>query len=109
MNECTAALASLTYAMKAKSILIEHGIAAINAHTNYDLAPDGINDVLARTLELAGIEVINPEGTDDQAWLDLGVTAFQPSELMKVCFIVTFSAHLKKVKPNTLLLTTGGL
>ena len=41
-----------------------------------------------------------PEGTDDQAWLDLGVTAFQPSELMKVCFIVTFSAHLKKVKPN---------
>lgn len=41
-----------------------------------------------------------PEGTDDQAWLDLGITAFQPSELMKVCFIVTFSAHLKKVKPN---------
>ncbi len=41
-----------------------------------------------------------PEGTDDRAWLDLGVTAFQPSELMKVCFIVTFSAHLKKVKPN---------
>ena len=45
--------------------LIEHGIAAISAHTNYDLAPDGVNDVLARTLELADIEVINPEGTDD--------------------------------------------
>ena len=44
--------------------LIEHGIAAINAHTNYDLAPDGINDVLARTLGLANIEVINPEGED---------------------------------------------
>ncbi len=41
-----------------------------------------------------------PEGTDDQAWLDLGITAFQPSELLKVCFIITFSAHLKKVKPN---------
>ena len=41
-----------------------------------------------------------PEGTDDKAWLDLGFTAFQPSELMKVCFIITFSAHLKKVKPN---------
>ncbi len=44
--------------------LMEHGIAAINAHTNYDLAPDGVNDVLARTLGLADIEVINPEGID---------------------------------------------
>lgn len=44
--------------------LIEHGIAAINAHTNYDLAPGGINDVLAQTLGLADIAVINPEGTD---------------------------------------------
>ena len=44
--------------------LIEHGIATINAHTNYDVAPDGVNDVLARTLGLSGIEVINPEGID---------------------------------------------
>ncbi len=44
--------------------LIEHGIAAINAHTNYDLAPGGINDVLAQTLELQDIAVINPEGVD---------------------------------------------
>lgn len=41
-----------------------------------------------------------PEGTDDKAWLDLGITTFQPSELFKVCFIITFSAHLKKVKPE---------
>lgn len=44
--------------------LIEHGIAAINAHTNYDLAPDGVNDVLARTLGLSDITVISPEGED---------------------------------------------
>ncbi len=41
-----------------------------------------------------------PEGTDDKAWLDLGITAFQPSELMKICFIITFALHLKKIKPN---------
>ena len=41
-----------------------------------------------------------PEGTDDKAWLDLGITTFQPSELLKICFIVTFSAHLSYVKPN---------
>ena len=44
--------------------LIEHGIAAINAHTNLDLAPGGINDVLAQTLGLENIEVVNPVGTD---------------------------------------------
>ncbi|MBE6733040.1 MAG: rod shape-determining protein RodA [Ruminococcaceae bacterium] len=41
---------------------------------------------------------IAPAGTDDKAWLDLGFTAFQPSELMKICFIITFSAHLSSVK-----------
>lgn len=46
--------------------LIEHGIAAINAHTNLDVAPGGINDVLAQTLGLENITVINPEGTDSK-------------------------------------------
>ncbi|MBR2047747.1 MAG: Nif3-like dinuclear metal center hexameric protein [Oscillospiraceae bacterium] len=44
--------------------LMEHGIAAINAHTNLDVAPGGINDVLARTLGLENIQVVSPDGTD---------------------------------------------
>lgn len=43
---------------------------------------------------------IAPEGTDDKAWLDLGFTTLQPSELLKVCFAITFATHLKKIKPN---------
>lgn len=41
-----------------------------------------------------------PGETDDKAWLDLGITTFQPSELMKICFIVTYSAHLSAVKKD---------
>lgn len=41
-----------------------------------------------------------PEGTDDKAWLNLGITTFQPSELLKICFIVTFSAHIRYIKSN---------
>lgn len=41
-----------------------------------------------------------PEGTDDKAWLDLGFTTFQPSELLKISFLITFSYHLSKVKKN---------
>lgn len=47
-----------------------------------------------------------PAGTDDKAWLDLGFTTFQPSELLKICFIVTFAAHLSAVKPNINKFTT---
>ncbi|MBR4911151.1 MAG: FtsW/RodA/SpoVE family cell cycle protein [Clostridia bacterium] len=41
-----------------------------------------------------------PGETDDKAWLDLKFTTFQPSELLKICFIVTFSAHISKIKEN---------
>ena len=41
-----------------------------------------------------------PAGTDDKAWLDLGFITVQPSEFMKICFIITFAAHLNAVKPN---------
>lgn len=41
-----------------------------------------------------------PEGTDDKAWIDLGFTMFQPSELLKICFLITFSLHLTKVKKD---------
>ena len=44
--------------------LIENGIAHINAHTNLDFAPGGVNDILAQTLGLSNITVINPVGTD---------------------------------------------
>ena len=41
------------------------GVSAINAHTNLDCAPGGVNDVLAQRLGLLDITVINPNGTDD--------------------------------------------
>jgi len=47
-------------------LLARHGISAINAHTNLDCAPGGVNDVLAQKLGLAGVQVVNPTGTDPQ-------------------------------------------
>lgn len=39
--------------------LCRHGISAINAHTNLDCAPGGVNDVLANALELTDIHTID--------------------------------------------------
>lgn len=46
--------------------LIENGISHINAHTNLDCAPGGVNDILAKKLGLQDIQVIAPKGKDAQ-------------------------------------------
>lgn len=48
--------------------LIENNIACINAHTNLDCAPGGVNDILAEKLGLRDIRVIQPKGVDAQGW-----------------------------------------
>jgi len=45
--------------------LIKNDIGAINAHTNLDCAPGGVNDVLAQALGLRDIQVIAPSGVDE--------------------------------------------
>lgn len=62
--------------------LCRHGISAINAHTNLDCAPGGVNDVLAEVLELENISVIDPNGIDihGKPWglLRMGSCSSQP-------------------------------
>ncbi|WP_303022759.1 FtsW/RodA/SpoVE family cell cycle protein [uncultured Ruminococcus sp.] len=40
------------------------------------------------------------EGADDQAWLKIGSFQFQPSEVLKLAFILTFATHLSKDEEN---------
>ena len=72
-------------------VLIKHDISAINAHTNLDQAPGGVNDVLAKTLGLENIRVITPCGVTEegQPWglLRMGDAPAQALE--------TFLGHLK--------------
>ncbi|MDO5015054.1 MAG: FtsW/RodA/SpoVE family cell cycle protein [Clostridia bacterium] len=44
---------------------------------------------------------VAPQGREDsKIWLDLKLFYFQPSELLKVAFILSFSYHLGKIKDN---------
>ena len=71
--------------------LAKHGISALNAHTNLDCAPGGVNDVLAETLGLADVDVLDPMGVDGQGrpWglLRAGAVEAQP--------LPQFLAHVK--------------
>ena len=64
--------------------LIENHIAHINAHTNLDCAPGGVNDVLAQTLGLTDIVIPYPVGknSDEQEYglLRMGNITEQPME-----------------------------
>lgn len=42
--------------------LIAHNISAVNAHTNLDIAPGGVNDCLADILGLSDVQVIGSQG-----------------------------------------------
>ncbi|MDO5559298.1 MAG: FtsW/RodA/SpoVE family cell cycle protein [Oscillospiraceae bacterium] len=53
--------------------------------------------LVALTFTSLGIGV---SGTDDVAWLALGPVTFQPAELLKICFLLSFSYHLYKVKDD---------
>lgn len=73
--------------------LIEHGIPCINAHTNLDCAPGGVNDTLAQVLGLYHVQVVNPVGTDENGreygLLRWGTVRPQP--------LKTFLEHVKDV------------
>lgn len=72
--------------------LIEHGIAAVNLHTNLDCAPGGVNDALGAKLELDNVRILNPAGEDD---------AGQPYGLLRIgeteqTDVRTFAAFVKE-------------
>ena len=43
---------------------------------------------------------VNVAGTDDTAWLRIGSITFQPAELLKISFIISFSIHLSRVQEH---------
>ncbi len=74
--------------------LIENGIAHINAHTNLDCAPGGVNDTLAQTLGLTNIEVISPAGTDEEGREYGLLRQGEVSEQSLACFMATVKEKL---------------
>lgn len=43
---------------------------------------------------------IGVEGADDVAWLNIGPISFQPAEILKIAFLLSFSYHLYKVQDD---------
>ena len=71
--------------------LLRHDIAAFSAHTNLDIAPQGVGSCLAQALGLEDISVIEPiEKTADGVWGLLRMGTVAPQSLSD------FLAHVKR-------------
>lgn len=63
--------------------------------------------ILSMLVFIFGIQVT---GTDDMAWIEIpGGFTFQPSEFIKICFIITFAKHLQLLQDKYLIKTLGGV
>lgn len=63
--------------------------------------------ILAALVFAFGIRV---SGTDDTAWIELpGGYTFQPSEFIKICFIITFSKHLSYLIEKRIIRSLPGV
>lgn len=63
--------------------------------------------ILAGLVFAFGIKV---SGTDDTAWIELpGGYTFQPSEFIKICFIITFSKHLSFLTEKNAVQSLAGV
>ena len=52
---------------------------------------------------LFGISIQNEDGVNAKAWINLGFTTFQSSELVKIAFMITFAKHLTLLKERELM------
>lgn len=78
--------------------LLKNDMCAICAHTNYDVAQRGVNDVLAQMLELDNIEVLQDK--DDKGILRVGrVSKCSPQD---------FALHVSKKLGTTVRVAKGG-
>lgn len=70
---------------------------------------------VALVLQLLLFTPLGVQRDDDIAWLNLGIITIQPSEILKLVFILTLATHISKLGdklnslPNVLLLCAHGL
>ena len=105
---CMAVLSATRYTESLKQFIVQALSMAVGCVAAIVISLFDFETFMKRWYMVAAVGLIpvlltfvigfGPAGTDDKAWLNLGFTTFQPSELLKACFMITFALHLSKVK-----------
>ncbi len=86
------------------SMVIGMGAAVVISHIDYRKIvkfwiPIMLIALLLTALTFTGLSY-RREGADDQAWIRIAGFSLQPSEILKIAFIISFSFHLSKDEDN---------
>ena len=85
--------------------MIEHGIAAICAHTNLDAVSEGVNDALAAALELTEVQQLHQDGIDEKG----NPYGIGRVGVVNTCSVESFAAFVKqKLGSNGVRYVDGG-
>lgn len=106
-----AAIFSATYSMSGtmRYVLVQSaafvmGIIAmlLISMLDYELLGDASKYIYIGNVLLLIMVLIIGIGTSigTKGWIDLGIVSFQPAEIVKIGFILTFAKHLEKVKQD---------
>ncbi len=98
---------SRTYMMQIVACVVGYLAAIVISLMDYEKLGELWPIIATICVGLVGLTFVVGQGAsgeyslaDDQAWLNIFGVSFQPSELMKIGFMVTFSYHLSMVVRN---------
>lgn len=106
---CVAVMSATHYTGSMKQFYVQLGalflgliaVVLMSAFIDYESIARHKFIIAGAALALVGLTFFigyAPAGTDDKAWLLLpGGITFQPSELLKIAFIITFSGHVQAI------------
>ncbi|MBQ0110870.1 MAG: FtsW/RodA/SpoVE family cell cycle protein [Oscillospiraceae bacterium] len=109
---CVAVLSTTAYTGSRRQFIVQFaamiiglGLAVAISLYDYSGFKKSGKYIAAFALILVGLTFVigvAPEGTDAKAWIELPIInlTFQPAELLKIAFVITFSLHLSALKEN---------
>ncbi len=104
INSATASMGSTKYVLvQSLAFVIGLGVAFILTIMDYALLKQLRYLAMGVGLALLVLVLILGFGREDtgtQGWINLGFVNIQPAEIAKVCFLVSFSAHVSKIKED---------
>lgn len=103
INSATASLGGNYVLIQSLALFLGLSAAMVTAFLDYSVlyklryAAMGVGLILLCLVLLLGF---GREDTGTQGWINLGFVNIQPAEISKVCFLISFSAHISRIRED---------
>jgi len=85
------------------ALVLGFGIMILLSLMDYEILGESIKYIYIGNVILLILVLfigIGAESTGTKGWIDMGLVSFQPAEIVKIGFIITFAKHLEKIEED---------